>query len=77
MDSDDKNIVDFTTARQKVKRGKKQAARDEKDKIAAANRANFGRTKTEKQFEAAQRKRARNDHSGKQLPGDDDRKDDT
>lgn len=77
MDSDDKNIVDFTTARQKVKRGKKQAARDEKDKIAAANRAKFGRTKTEKQFEAAQRKRARNDHSGKQLPGDDDRKDDT
>ena len=77
MNSREKNIVDFTTARQKVKRGKKQAARDEKEKTAAANRAKFGRTKTEKQFEAAQRKRAQKDHSGKQLPGDDDKKDDT
>jgi len=56
-----------------LRRVKKAKARDEKEKRAAANRASFGRTKAERQKDAAEQERSARQMEGhRRVPADDD-----
>ncbi|PCJ71921.1 MAG: hypothetical protein COA62_05015 [Rhodobiaceae bacterium] len=65
MDSKGKNIVDFGHARKNLRQKVKDAARTEKEKKAAENRARFGRTGAQKKrdkLEETRRKKLHDDH---------------
>ena len=50
-----------------LRQARKAKARAEKESQAATNRARFGRTKSEKQREAAEKARAERELAGKRL----------
>jgi len=71
MASDKGNIVNLSDFRQKAKKSGKKAkspvSRQEKERIAAANRARTGRTGAEKKHAKAQKEKERRLFEGKKL----------
>lgn len=67
MDSDGGNIVNFSSFRKTSRDEKKRAAKQEKEKTAAANRVRFGRTGAEKKREKLEAKRRARLLEGKKL----------
>lgn len=69
MDSDGGNIVNFSSFRKTSRDEKKRAAKQEKEKTAAANRIRFGRTGAEKKREKLEAERRARLLEGKKLDG--------
>ena len=67
MDSDGGNIVNFSSFRKTSRDEKKRAAKQEKEKVAAANRVRFGRTGAEKKREKLEAERRARLLEGKKL----------
>ncbi|MBX3447831.1 MAG: DUF4169 family protein [Parvibaculaceae bacterium] len=67
MDSDGGNIVNFSSYKKTSRAGKKRAAKQEKEKTAAANRVRFGRTGAEKKREKIEAERRARLLNGKKL----------
>lgn len=75
MDSDGGNIVNFSSFRKTSRDERKRAAKQEKEKTAAANRVRFGRTGAEKKQAKLEAERRARLLEGKKLganqPGND------
>ncbi|MFN3627246.1 MAG: DUF4169 family protein [Parvibaculum sp.] len=67
MDSDGGNIVNFSAYKKTARDEKKRAAKQEKEKTAAANRVRFGRTGAEKKRAMLEAERRARLLEGKKL----------
>lgn len=67
MDSDGGNIVNFSSFKKTSRDEKKRAAKQEKEKAAAANRVRFGRTGAEKKRARIEAERRARLLEGKKL----------